>query len=80
MQNTETAEKDAGCKSVLKEYYSRFLTEIRGVKKSSVNHYFTGLNTVSGYLRKKGLVVNDVYEIMSLDELETARSVYIIRQ
>lgn len=70
--NTAT---DSSRKSILKEYYARYLTEIRGVARSSVNHYLTALNTVSDRLRKKSLVANDIYELMNLEELGAARSI-----
>lgn len=42
-------------KSVLKEYYARYLQEIRGLSDSSVKHYFDALNNISRRLKDKGL-------------------------
>ena len=55
--------------SVLKEYYSRYLTEIRGLKDSSVRHYLDALNKISRRLKSKDIVKTDIYEIMDLNEL-----------
>lgn len=60
-------------KSVLKEYYGRYLTEIRGLSKSTVNHYLDALNNISKKLKTKGIVETDIYEIMDLDSLVRAR-------
>ena len=61
--------------SVLKEYYGRYLKEIRGSKDSTVRHYQGALNTVSRWLKEKGLVREDIYEIRGLDELTQAREI-----
>lgn len=61
--------------SVLKEYYARYLIEVRGLSDSSVKHYFDALNNISRRLKEKGLVVQDVYEIADLEHLEAARKV-----
>lgn len=34
-------------KSVLKEYYSRYLLDVRGLSMSSVKHYLDALNNIS---------------------------------
>ena len=46
--------------SVLKEYYSRYLTEIRGLSKSSVKHYLDALNNISRRLREKNMIQQDI--------------------
>ena len=61
--------------SVLKEYYSRYLTDIRGVKPSSVQHYYSGLNTISVKLREMGLIETDIYEIMDIETLNNVREI-----
>ena len=58
---------------VLKEYYALYLTKIKGVKRSTVQHYFVALNSVSKRLRDKGYVENDIYEISDLDDLKQAQ-------
>lgn len=59
--------------SVLKEYYSRYLLEIRGLSQSSVRHYLDALNNISRRLCEKTLVQQDIYEIMDIRELEYVR-------
>lgn len=61
--------------NVLKEYYAKYLTDVRGLSKSSVNHYFDALNNISRCLKEKGLVKKDIYEIQNLVELERVRDV-----
>ena len=56
--------------SVLKEYYSRYLTEIRGLSQSSVKHYLDALNNISRRLREKDMIQQDIYEIMDTGELQ----------
>lgn len=59
--------------SVLKEYYSRYLTEIRGLTQSSVKHYLDALNNISRRLREKDMIQQDIYEIMDTGELASIR-------
>lgn len=59
--------------SVLKEYYSRYLTEIRGLSQSSVKHYLDALNNISRRLREKDMIQQDIYEIMDTGELASIR-------
>lgn len=61
--------------TILKEYYSRYLKEVRGLSKSSVNHYLDALNNISRRLKNKGLVKEDVYEIMDLNHLSNVREI-----
>ena len=60
--------------NVLKEYYIRYLRAVRGAKESTVNHYLGALNTISKYLVEKGKVVDSIYEIENMDELELVRT------
>ena len=55
--------------SVLKEYYSRYLLEVRNLKKSSVDHYFDALKYISRRLKEKGIIAEDIYEVMDIDYL-----------
>lgn len=41
---------------VLKEYYVRYLTDVRNLSQSSVKHYVDALNNISRYLVSKNLV------------------------
>lgn len=61
--------------SVLKEYYARYLTDVRGLSDSSVKHYFDALNNISKRLKAKGLVEQDIYEISDIETLDQVRSV-----
>ena len=65
----------AGRTAVLKEYFSRYLTEVRGSSPSTVRHYFDALNNISRRLNSKGLVKQDIYEIMDLDRLAAVRDI-----
>lgn len=61
--------------SVLKEYYSRYLTDVRGLSQSSVKHYFDALNNISRRLKAKNLIKNDIYEVGDLEELDRLRTI-----
>ena len=54
---------------VLKTYFSKYLAEVRGLSKSSVNHYLDALNHISRRLKAKGLIDNDIYEVMEYKHL-----------
>ena len=41
---------------VLKEYYVRYLTDVRNLSQSSVKHYIDALNNISRYLVSKNLL------------------------
>lgn len=56
--------------NVLKEYYIRYLKQVRGNSDSSVNHYIGALQTISKYLVERGKIVNTIYEIDNVGELE----------
>ena len=51
---------------VLKTYFSKYLAEVRGLSKSSVNHYLDALNHISRRLKAKGLIDNDIYEVTAV--------------
>jgi 5-methylcytosine-specific restriction protein A len=61
--------------SVLKEYYARYLTDVRNLSKSSVKHYFDALNNISRRLKAKKLVQTDIYEIGDLKQLLQIREI-----
>lgn len=71
----QVQKKKHSSESVLKEYFSRYLVNVRGLSQSSVRHYFDALNNISRRLKEKGLVKNDVYEISNLDQLSAAREI-----
>lgn len=60
--------------NVLKEYYVRYLRDIRGAKESTVTHYLGALNTISKYLIEKNKIRSSIYEIEEIGELEIVRS------
>ena len=62
-------------KSVLKEYYSRYLLDVRGLSMSSVKHYLDALNNISKRLKEKGVVQNDIYEIADLEQLKVVQTI-----
>lgn len=57
----------------LKEYYKKYLKEIRNVKESSVKHYIGAINTISKYLVEKEKIKQSVYEIIDLEEILSLR-------
>ena len=59
--------------SVLKEYFSHYLMNIRGLTASSVKHYIDALNNISKRLVEIGVVKTDIYEILDLDRLFAVR-------
>ncbi len=62
-------------KSVLKEYYTRYLKNVRGLKDASVKHYFEALNHISRRLKEMGLVQLDIYEIADLNRLYKVKEI-----
>lgn len=71
----ETQKTTAGHDAVLKEYYARYLTDVRGLSQSSVRHYFDALNNISRRLKDKNLVKKDIYEIQDLEQLGHVREI-----
>lgn len=65
--------------NVLKEYYIRYLKQVRGNSDSSVNHYIGALQTISKYLVERGKIANTIYEIDNVGELEIIRE-YLYQQ
>lgn len=68
-----TSDVNSNRKSILKIYYAKYLKDVRGLTDSSVNHYYDALNNISKRLKSKGLVKDDLYEIMDLDYLASVR-------
>ena len=67
-----------GHKYSLKEYFIKYLLEIRGLKNSSVNHYVDALDsTISNFLVSKGLVSASVFEICVIEELKDIKEILI---
>lgn len=59
---------------ILKEYYSRYLKEICGVKDSTVKHYNEALRHISKYLVELGKIDESIYEVKNLEDLENIRT------
>ena len=51
--------------SILKEYYARYLIDVRNLKMSSVRHYFDALNNISKTIKKRKNLdkKENIYEI-----------------
>lgn len=69
----ETNDTTVNRSLMLKEYYSRYLSEIRGVSQSSVKHYQDALKHISRRMKEKGWINEDIYEIMDLEYLNHLR-------
>ena len=59
--------------NVLKEYYIRYLKNVRHASDSTVNHYIGALNTISKYLVIHGKVEETLYELNELNDLMLVR-------
>ena len=62
-------------RAVLKEYYAKYLKDVRKVKDSTVKHYFDALSYISRYLKEKNLLKRDIYEVMDLKELAALKEI-----
>lgn len=61
--------------NILKGYFSEYLRKVRGVKLTTVNHYLDALNNISRRLKDKKIVITDIYEIDSLNQLNNIREI-----
>lgn len=59
---------------MLKEYFKRYLTEVRGVSERTATHYNTSLRTVARYLKEAGKLNGSLYDVESLQELLALRA------
>ena len=57
------------------EYFKRYIVDVRGRSVSTYNHYVQGLRTISRYMKEAGLVKDSIYELGSIEQLESAWSV-----
>ena len=64
----ELDRKNANHGSILKEYYARYLTDIRKNSQSTVKHYFDALNNISRRLKEKSLVRENIYDFIQANE------------
>ena len=60
-------------KSMLNEYFDKYLLSIRKVSPCSVKHYGNALRTISRYLIQQGKVKDSIFEIDSISELLSMR-------
>ena len=67
--------KNANHGSILKEYYARYLNDIRKNSQSTVKHYFDALNNISRRLKEKSLVRENIYEVADIDTLFQLRDI-----
>lgn len=58
---------------VLKEYYVRYLRDVRQLSESSIKHYIDALNNISRYLVKNGKIEKMIYEVADICELEVIK-------
>ncbi|MBR3039599.1 MAG: DNA cytosine methyltransferase, partial [Lachnospiraceae bacterium] len=52
----------------------KYLKEIRSVKESSVKHYKDALKFISNFLKNKGIIEDNVYEIQDLEGLSRIKT------
>ena len=71
----ELDRKNTNHGSILKEYYARYLTDIRKNSQSTVKHYFDALNNISRRLKEKSLVRENIYEVADIDTLFQLRDI-----
>lgn len=55
----------------IREYYQRYLSNICNLSAASVDHYLNAIQQISKFLSSKGLVKKDIYEIGSLEQIES---------
>lgn len=58
----------------LKEYYIKYLKEVRRVKDTTVKHYLDAINYISRYLAGQRKIENSIYEITDIGELEIIKT------
>lgn len=59
---------------VLKEYYIRYLRDVRQLSESSLKHYIDALNNISKYLVKNKKIEKMIYEVTDIGELEVIKT------
>ncbi|SHJ42548.1 HNH endonuclease [Parasporobacterium paucivorans] len=59
---------------VLREYYIRYLRDVRQLSESSIKHYIDALNNISRYLVKNKKIEKMIYEVGDIGELEIIRA------
>lgn len=75
LQTESLLQQSINNETVLQEYYSRYLKNVRGLSDSSVKHYFDALNNISRRLKAANLVKESIYEISELDRLAELKEI-----
>ena len=56
----------------IREYFSRYILEVKKLSSGSVYNYQRGLKKVSHFMKEMGLVEESIYEIGTIEELDFA--------
>lgn len=57
----------------LEIYFRQYMLKVRGLSKSSIDHYTQALRTISRYLQNAGLITEDIYSIEQMSQLNSLR-------
>lgn len=60
---------------LLKIYYKRYLSEVRQLKQSTINHYCDALNNITHHLQRMKLIEGTIYDISDLHRLKDLREI-----
>ncbi|MCD8307337.1 MAG: hypothetical protein LUD51_03805 [Clostridia bacterium] len=60
---------------ILKEYFSRYITEVQNDSVSTAKHYLEALKYVSKILVARGLIKESIYEVESVDTLQNLNDI-----
>ena len=60
---------------LLKIYYKRYLSEVRRLKPSTVNHYCDALNNITRHLQEMKMIKGSIYDISDLHQLKDLRAI-----
>lgn len=65
---------------VLKQYYMKYLIDVKGLADSSVNHYMGALRTISKYLTAHEKVNESIFEVNEINDLEEIKKYLFAQQ
>ena len=71
MQETNQAPMAISSPANIKEYFSRYILEVKNLSSGSEYNYQRGLKKVSQCMKELGLVEESIYEIGTIEELES---------
>lgn len=60
---------------LLKTYYKRYLSEVRQLKPSTVNHYCDALNNITRHLQEMKMITGSIYDVSDLHRLKELQEV-----